>query len=454
MRGLRIASPGWSVRCVSSIPAATRVETQIGPAGPGGGGGPFGGGRLPDGVGTGDFSARWTGFLKPVESNSYNLSINGAGAVRVWIDGKLVIDDWVERAAAGRGAPPDPAVSAARSSVMKLEKGKDYALKVEFFRSAPAAPPAGGRGGAGGGRGGFGPSAPTLGWQSALTDVDTAVNAAKQADVVIAFVGLTREVEGEEMGGRTLPEGFLGGDRTAIDLPKDEQALLEAVKTAGKPLVVVLMNGSALSVNWANQNANAILEAWYPGEEGGTAIAETLAGANNPGGRLPVTFYKSLSDLPPFDEYSMKGRTYRYFEGQPLYPFGYGLSYTKFAYNNAKLSTATLKAGSDLQVDVDVRNTGAVAGDEVVQAYIVFPKLPGAPLKALRAFQRVSVRPGQTQHVRFTLNPRDLSMVNEEGTRLVAAGDYKLFLGAGQPGTGAAGAELPLKIQGEQRLPR
>jgi beta-glucosidase len=287
-----------------------------------------------------------------------------------------------------------------------------------------------------------------------MTDIASAVAAAKQADVVVAVVGITRELEGEEMGGRYLPEGFAGGDRTAIDLPKDEQALLEAVKAAGKPLVVVLMNGSALGVNWANQNANAILEGWYPGEEGGAAIAETLAGINNPAGRLPITFYKGTSDLPPFDDYSMKGRTYRYFEGQPLYPFGYGLSYTKFAYSNAKLSAPILKAGGNLQVDVDVRNSGALAGDEVVQAYIEFPKLPGAPSRALRGFERVSVGPGQIKHVRLTLNPRDLSMVNDEGTRLVAAGDYKLFVGGGQPGTGAAGAELRLKIQGEQKLPR
>jgi beta-glucosidase len=332
---------------------------------------------------------------------------------------------------------------------MKLEKGKDYSLKVEFFHTAPAANAGGGRG-----RGGFGPSGPTLSWRAGMNDIESAVTAAKQADVVIAMVGITRELEGEEMGGRNLPEGFVGGDRTSLDLPKDEQALLEAVNATGKPLVAVLMNGSALGVNWANQNANAILEAWYPGEEGGKAIAETLAGVNNPAGRLPVTFYRSVNDLPPFEVYSMKGRTYRYFEGQPLYPFGYGLSYSKFAYSNAKLSTGSLKAGSDLQVDVDVRNTGGMAGDEVVQAYLVFPKLPGAPLRALRAFQRVSVPAGQTQHVRLALNPRDLSMVNEEGARLVAAGDYKLFVGGGQPGTGAAGTELPLKIQGEQKLPR
>ncbi|HUI54769.1 MAG TPA: glycoside hydrolase family 3 C-terminal domain-containing protein, partial [Bryobacteraceae bacterium] len=391
----------------SGSPAATRVEAQLGFGGRGFGGG---GAGLPEGVGTGDFSARYTGFLKPEETDNYTFSISGAGGARVWLDGKLVVDDWIERAAAGRGFgfAQDPAAAAARTTDLKLEKGRDYALKVEFFRSAPAAPAAGGRG-PGGGRGGFGPSGPTLSWRPGVTDVESAAAAAKEADVVVAVVGITRELEGEEMGGRTLPEGFVGGDRTSLDLPKDEEALIEAVKAAGKPLVVVLMNGSALGVNWAEQNANAILEAWYPGEEGGTAIAETMAGVNNPAGRLPVTFYKSVNDLPPFEEYSMKGRTYRYFEGQPLYPFGYGLSYSKFAYSNAKLSAPTLKAGSELQVDVDVRNTSRVAGGEVVQVYIVFPKLPGAPLRALRGFQRVSIRAGQAQHVRLTLDPRDLS---------------------------------------------
>jgi beta-glucosidase len=445
-----IAAAYFNNKDLSGSPAAARTEELLGFRGPG-----FGfGSRLPEGVGQGDFSVRYNGFLKPEETENYSLSISGAGGVRVWLDGKLIIDDWTEHPAGrGFGFTQDPAVTAARSTEMKLEKGKDYALKVEFFHAVAAAPAARGRG-PGGGRGGFGPAGPTLSWRPGMNDIASAVAAATQADVVVAVVGITRELEGEEMGGRSLPEGFAGGDRTSLDLPKDEEALLEAVKTAGKPLVAVLMNGSALGVNWADRNANAILEAWYPGEEGGTAIAETLAGANNPAGRLPVTFYKSVNDLPPFEDYSMKGRTYRYFEGQPLYPFGYGLSYSKFVYSKAKLSTSTLKAGSDLQVDVDVRNTGGTAGDEVVQAYIVFPKLPGAPLRALRGFQRVSIRPGQTQHVRLTLNPRDLSMVNEDGARLVAAGAYKLFVGGGQPGTGAPGVELALQIQGEQKLPR
>ena len=440
-----LAAVYFNNKDLSGSPAATRIEERLGFAGF------FGGApRLPEGIGTGDFSARYTGFLQPDETDNYVLSISGAGGVRVWLDGKLIIDDWTEHPAGrGFGFFQDPAATAVRTTELKLEKGRDYPLKVEFFHTAAAAGAAGGRE-----RPGFGPWGPALSWRAGMNDIGSAVAAAQQADAVIAIVGITRELEGEEMGGRVLPEGFVGGDRTTLDLPKDEQALLEAVKATGKPLVVVLMNGSALGVNWATQNANAILEAWYPGEEGGTAIAETLAGANNPAGRLPVTFYKSVSDLPPFEDYSMKGRTYRYFEGQPLYPFGYGMSYSRFAYSHAKLSTGSLKAGSDLQVDVDVRNTGGTAGDEVVQAYLEFPKLPGAPLRALRAFQRVSVLPGQTQHVRLTIGARDLSLVNAEGERLVAAGEYKVFVGGGQPGTGAPGAELPLKIQGERKLPR
>jgi beta-glucosidase len=451
----------YNTKDLSGAPAATRNEAQIGSTGPGG---MFGASRLPDGVGAADFSGRWTGFIKPEETGTYDFAVSGAGGVRVWLDGKLVLDDWVDRPMA-RGFSQDPAAAAARSTEIALEKGKDYALKLEFFRPTPAAPAAGAPGapgapGAGAPGAGapppfrFGPSGPTLSWRPGVTGIKDAVAAAKQADVVVAVVGYTREIEGEEMFGRTLPEGFVGGDRTSIDLPKDEQALVEAVKAVGKPLVVVLINGSALGVNWANQNANAILEAWYPGEEGGAAIAETLSGANNPSGRLPVTFYKGVSELPPFDDYAMKGRTYRYFEGQPLYPFGFGLSYSTFAYSNAKLSAATLKAGTPLLVDVDVRNTGAVAGDEVVQAYVVFPKLAGAPLRALRGFERVSLRPGETKHVRLTLTPRDLSMVDEQGTRLVAAGAYEVFVGGGQPGTGASGLAVPLKIAGEQKLAR
>ena len=162
-----------------------------------------------------------------------------------------------------------------------------------------------------------------------------AIAAAKNADVVIAVVGITSQLEGEEMP--VSEPGFLGGDRTSIDLPQPEEDLVEAVAATGKPLAVVLMNGSALAVNWINEHANAVLEAWYPGEEGGAAIAETLSGKNNPAGRLPVTFYKGVDQLPNFEDYGMANRTYRYFTGKPLYPFGYGLSYTKFSYSDLSI---------------------------------------------------------------------------------------------------------------------
>jgi beta-glucosidase len=194
----------------------------------------------------------------------------------------------------------DPTPSTA---TLQLEKGHRYAVKIEYMR------------------GGFGTK---LVWLNVIADpIAEAVAAAKQADAVVAVVGITSQLVGEEM--KVEVPGFKGGDRTSLDLPKAEEDLLEALKAAGKPLVVVLMNGSALSVNWVNDNTNAILDAWYSGEEGGTAIAQTLAGVNNPADRLPVTFYKGVEQLPPFEDYSMKNRTYRYFEGQPLYPFGYGL---------------------------------------------------------------------------------------------------------------------------------
>jgi beta-glucosidase len=213
------------------------------------------------------------------------------------------------------------------------------------------------------------------------------------------------------------------------------------------------MNGSALSVNWASENANAILDAWYSGEEGGTAIAQTLAGVNNPAGRLPVTFYKGVEQLPPFEDYAMKNRTYRYFEGQPLYPFGYGLSYSKFEYSNLKLSSTTVNAGDGLSVDADVKNTALRGGDEVVQVYVTFPKSSTAPLRALRGFTRVHLRGGQTEHVSFKLDARDLSAVNQSGDRVVAAGSYRISVGGGQPGTGAPQAEADFAVSSEQRLP-
>jgi beta-glucosidase len=365
-----------------------------------------------------DFSARWTGYLTPSESGSYQIGLIGS-MNRMWLDGKLIVDDAVLH---------DPN---SKGSTTPLEKGHRYAVKIEFLR------------------GGFGTK---LVWLPVSTDPSfEAASAARQADVVVAVVGITSKLEGEEMK-VDLP-GFKGGDRTNLSLPAEEEALLGALKGAGKPLVVVLMNGSALAVNWANDHANAILEAWYSGEEGGTAIAETLAGINNPGGRLPVTFYKGVEQLPPFEDYAVKNRTYRYFEGQPLYPFGYGLTYSKFEYSNLKLSHPELDAGSPLGIDVDVRNASGRPGDEVVELYIRFPKVPGAPLRALRGFTRIHLAAGELRHVKLALEPRDLSYVNESGERMIAAGDYTITAGGGQPGTAAPQATAQLSIRGEQKLP-
>jgi beta-glucosidase len=217
----------------------------------------------------------------------------------------------------------------------------------------------------------------TLNWQPPVEALRSeAVKAAQQADVVVAFVGLSPDLEGEEMPVHV--PGFSGGDRTDIGLPEAQQQLLEALAATGKPLVVVLMSGSALAVNWAQEHAAAVLEAWYPGEGGGTVIAETLAGVNNPGGRLPVTFYASLDQLPPFDDYSMQNRTYRYFQGKPLYGFGYGLSYSTFEYSNLRVSSPQIRAGEDLTVEVDLRNTSKIVGEEVAELYLEFPPIPGA----------------------------------------------------------------------------
>ncbi len=213
------------------------------------------------------------------------------------------------------------------------------------------------------------------------------------------------------------------------------------------------MNGSALAVNWSNEHANAILEAWYSGEEGGAAIAETLSGKNNPAGRLPVTFYKDVSQLPHFENYAMEGRTYRYFKGQPLYPFGYGLSYSRFSYGDLSLPKQAVNAGDPVAADVTVTNAGKVAGDEVVELYLKFPPVKGAPLLALRGFERVHLDPGATRQVHFELKDRDLGMVTEEGHPMIAGGDYTISIGGGQPDTGAPVATGHFHINGQVYLP-
>jgi beta-glucosidase len=315
-----------------------------------------------------------------------------------------------------------------------LEKGKRVKLNVTYAQMGPSKV-----------------SARLIWTKYDMAPSAEALAAAKEADVVVAVVGITSQLEGEEM--KVSEEGFLGGDRTSLDLPKPEAALLEALAATGKSLVVVLMNGSPLAVNWANEHANAIVDAWYSGEEGGAAVAETLSGKNNPAGRLPLTFYTDASQLPNFEDYTMKGRTYRYFTGKPLFPFGYGLSYSTFSYDGLVLPTTAVKAGEPLKAAVTVTNSGKVAGDEVVQLYLSFPDVKGAPLKALRGFQRVHLEPGASQKVEFELKDRDLGMVSELGVPMIASGVYKLRVGGGQPDTFAPGVSGTFQIAGEMKLP-
>jgi len=368
--------------------------------------------------GSKELSVHWSGFLTSNATGDYLLGIRSDGFARISVNDRLVAMGW------GNGT---------KLGQVRMEKGTAAKLEVSYGRNSN------------------GKVSAQLIWALVNNTPDpAAIAAARNADVVVAVVGITSRLEGEEMP--VEQPGFLGGDRTSLDMPKPEEDLVQAVASAGKPLVIVLTNGSALSVNWEKAHANAILEAWYPGEEGGAAIAETLSGKNNPGGRLSVTFYKDTHQLPHFEDYSMKGRTYRYFEGEPLWPFGYGLSYTTFGYSELKLPEAPVNAGDPLNASVTVTNTGKVAGDEVVQLYLKFPDVPGAPIRALRGFQRIHLEPGAKQNVEFHLSPRDLSMVTEAGDIIVAQGKYTVSIGGGQPNTGAPSTSGSFEVNGQLSL--
>jgi beta-glucosidase len=353
-----------------------------------------------------NFSVRWSGKLTPPESGKYLLGVAGNGGLRVFIDGKLHVEDIANRR------------TKTVTREIALEAGRVYDVRVEYSENANHyaaakliwAPPSGAR-----------------------MLYDDALSKARQADAVVMVLGIAPSVEGEEM--EVKLEGFRGGDRTDISLPKAQEALLKEVHQLGKPVVVVLLNGSALAVNWANDNVPAILDAWYPGEEGGTAIADVLFGDYNPGGRLPVTFYKSVKDLPPFEDYRMQGRTYRYFKGEPLYPFGFGLSYTNFKYDKLKFGRNKVKAGDDLGITAEVRNVGNQAGDEVVQLYVsdVAGTAP-VPIRSLAGVKRVFLKPGEKRNVTFTLTPQQMSLIDDRGKRVIEPGEFLVSVGGKQPG--------------------
>ena len=342
-----------------------------------------------------NFSVRWTGKLKAPESGNYTLGFTADDGARLYVDGKLLIDAWA-------GNPKRTV-----TTEITLEAGRSYDLRMEYFQTNREA-------------------VAKLVWSyPKLADrmIEEAVQATRQSDASVLVLGISAGLEGEEMP--VAVEGFRGGDRTDIALPKPQEALLKAVVAVGRPVVVVLLSGSALAVNWANENASAILTAWYPGGEGGAAIADVLFGDYNPAGRLPVTFYKSVDQLPPFTDYSMQGRTYRYFKGEPLYPFGYGLSYTKFVYSNLRS-----KMGDTVKVSVDVTNAGDREGDEVVQLYLtdVAASAP-VPIRTLVGFERISLRPREKRTMTFTITPRQMSLIDDRGKRVIEPGEFMLTAG-------------------------
>jgi beta-glucosidase len=408
-------------------PVLTRTDKQIDFDWSGGSPGPEVPGR--------DFAVRWTGTIAVPEPGEYPIEVgrvrcyqcNSLDMFTVWLDGREV-------AIAGTADRKHQWSNRGPIFHLKFTDTKPHAIRLDYSHHSEL----------------FGAGV-TLNWIPPADALrENAVQLAQQADVIVAFMGLSPNLEGEQMSVH-LP-GFSGGDRTAISLPEPQQELLHALAATGKPLVLVLMNGSALAVDWAQQHAQAILEAWYPGEAGGQAIAETLDGKNNPGGKLPITFYASLDQLPPFTDYSMKSRTYRYFHGEPLYEFGYGLSSTTFDYRDVRVSHRNLKAGKPLTVEADVQNKGPVAGDAVSELYLIPPQNGGNPLRELEGFRRIRLAPGESQHVKFTLDPRQLSLVDGMGRRSVQPGAYTVFVGGNQP-TDKVGQAAHFTIHGVKAVP-
>ena len=402
---------------------------------------------------THDYSVRWTGSFRVPAAGKYTVVVTPGShspfapkeSYKLMLDGKILGEGDLSEIRPDPGdfpvgERPNPIAPTVRSVAkpaqfeLTMQDTRAHSFVLEYSHSGD---PAGG--------------GITLNWQApAQAQLDEAVDIAKASDIVIAFTGLSPQLEGEEMPVKL--EGFAGGDRTTIDLPASQQKMLEAIAATGKPVIVVNLSGSAIALRWAKEHGAAVLQAWYPGVAGGTAIANVLAGDSNPSGRLPVTFYAGTQDLPDFKSYAMANRTYRYYTGQPLWGFGFGLSYTSFAFGQLQLP-AMVKAGDPLEVALSVRNTGAMAGDEVVQAYIKTPQKDG-PIHSLAGFQRIRLLPGESREVKFTLDPRAISSVDLDGNRAVLAGRYQIVIGSTQPTETREKSEAGFTVQGTAPLPK
>lgn len=352
-------------------------------------------GQTIEGLPNTNCSVRWTGVLSWPRDEQVHLGITVDDGARLYLDDKLVIDHWVEEAATTYKAP------------YTFKKGQPVKVKLEYFQNG-------------------GPAVMQFGYTPAeqpKPDYSEAEKLAKDSDLVILTLGITPDLEGEEMP--VNYDGFAGGDRTSLDLPKSQKGLLEHIAATGKPIVLVLTSGSAISFD--PKLAKGVLLQWYSGEQGGAAVANALTGDINPAGRLPVTFYKSVKDLPPFQDYHLAGRTYRYFKGKPLFPFGYGLSYTMFQYGKASVSKAT----DGYTVKVSVKNTGQIVGDEIVQVYARYNR-PQAddPLRRLVGFKRISLKPGETKEVELLVTDWALRSWNSNKHAYeIHLGGYRLDIG-------------------------
>jgi len=347
------------------------------------------------------YSARYTTYLKATTNEIMNFEIEGDDGYKVFVDDKLIIDAWTKNR------------WGAKQFKLTVEKDKDYKIVVEYYQSEGIA------------------SIRLKAGNYVKTDFNTLTRKLKDVDAIIFAGGISPQLEGEEMP--IAVPGFMGGDRTSILLPSVQTALLKALQNTGKPLVFVMMTGSAIAIPWENENVPAIINAWYGGQSAGTAIADVLFGDYNPAGRLPVTFYANDNDLPDFSNYDMAGRTYKYFRGKPLYPFGFGLSYTNFLYS-AIQTAPTIQSGKNITINTTVKNTGKRAGEEVVQLYVSYPDIKGkAPIKALKGFKRVFLNTGETKNILFELTPEQLSLVNTDGSYYQPKGKLVISVGGGQP---------------------
>jgi beta-glucosidase len=367
-----------------------------------------------------DFSAKWSGYIKAPVSGKYSMGIYGYDQYELYLDDSLVTSFKSEH---------EPALT---YKSVNLKAGVAYKFEVKYAstKSAPLV---------------------KLKWEIPNQNLQAeALNICKNADAVVMCMGLSPQIEGEEMNLNV--DGFYKGDRTKLKLPDTQLQLMKAVKALGKPVILVLINGSAVAVNWENDNIPAIVEAWYGGQEGGNAIADVLTGNYNPSGRLPVTFYKSEDQLPKFDDYNMKGRTYRYFTGKPLYEFGYGLSYTTFAYSNFVIKSVTA-INTPVTVTSQVKNTGKYNGGEVVQLYIKNNALADKDeVWCLKSFKKLDLNAGESKTVQFILKPEDFSVIDQNGNRIIKPGNFTVYIGGKQPTSGTAKNETlnkKIKLMGK-----